>query len=109
MTKVGFSSLPNELVLQIAFDTDDSSLLSLLLCNRNLMNLLTPVIHTRALAPRGDQSAMQWAATQGYECLVKVSSNPRLPHPLLLTPSSFCSLVECTPTLEPRTLRRLPS
>lgn len=72
MTKATFHSLPNELVLQIVSDVDDSSLLSLSLCNSGLSNLLTGVLRTRAFAPRGDLSAIQWAAVRDYTPLVKV-------------------------------------
>ncbi|KAL0636952.1 hypothetical protein Q9L58_004055 [Maublancomyces gigas] len=70
MTPISFVSLPNEMILQIASDTDDSSLLSLILCSRSLYNLLEPVLDIRAMAPRGDLSAMQWAAVRGYLGLV---------------------------------------
>lgn len=82
MTRRSFPSLPTELVLHIASYTDDSSLLSLLLCNRALSDIVTPVLHTRALTSRGSQSAIQWAANRGHLSLVKVAC-PSLvfPHP----------------------------
>ncbi|KAL0639464.1 hypothetical protein Q9L58_001493 [Maublancomyces gigas] len=69
MTGIGFNLLPNEMVVQIASSADDSTLLSLLLCNRGLSALLLPVIHIRAFAPRGCRSAIQWAAAHGYTTL----------------------------------------
>lgn len=72
MTEHGFPSLANELVLQIAFYADDSSVLSLLLCNTSLCALMTPVLQTRAVLPHGPQTAMQWAAARGHLNLVKV-------------------------------------
>lgn len=79
ISKGGFPSLPNELVLQIALYADDSSLLSLLKCNAALCILLTPVLNTRAFASRGPQTAMEWAASHGRVSLVKVC--PSLPPP----------------------------
>lgn len=83
MTRITLDSLPNEMILHIASDVDDYSLLSLLLCNRTLYNLLEHVLVIRALAPRGDLSAMQWAAAHGHLGLVHVSSSTHFTDPLL--------------------------
>lgn len=77
MEGIGFNLLPNEMVVQIVSSADDSTLLSLLLCNRGLSALLLPVLHIRAFEPRGRRSAIQWAAAHGYTSLAHVSCNPR--------------------------------
>lgn len=65
MTGTGFHILPNEMILQIASNSDNSSLLSLLLFSSGLSALLLPVFRTRVFAPRRGRPAIQWAAALG--------------------------------------------
>lgn len=90
MTKENFPLLPNELVVQVAHYANDSSLLSLLLCCNALHTLLKPILHTRAIAPRGTNTAIQWAANQGQLSLVQVCPHPGLPN-RSLTPQFLLS------------------
>lgn len=62
--------LPNELLLQTASYLPPRPLGRLILASRFLANLLTPLLHTFALAPVNNEPALIWASSRGYITLV---------------------------------------
>lgn len=68
---MSFLSLPNEL-LQIVDEFNPRELNLLILTNRRLAFLLTPLLHTFAIQDKGHQAALHWAACRGHEGLVSL-------------------------------------
>lgn len=73
-TSVQILSLPNELLLIVAENFDHpSDVSSLTRTSRRLTLLLTPLLHKLALQDKHGASAIHWAATRGYEPLVRLA------------------------------------
>lgn len=65
-------NFPNELLLEIASYLSLSSISHLILTNRFLSNLLTPLLHTGALKPVGRHPALCWAVIHNHEPLIRL-------------------------------------
>lgn len=64
---------PNELLLMVAENLPDvKSLSALILTNRRLASLLTPLLHSRATEDKDGIPALLWAAWRGHEPLVRL-------------------------------------
>lgn len=67
-------AIPNELLLIIAENLikRPKHVSSLLLSNRRLASLLTPLLHSLAVQDKDGWAALQWAAQRGHEALAEL-------------------------------------